>query len=1460
MNHPMKIVASFRHRWSALLTLFFFMSTLPLLRAQKAELLTWSPDESHQRSACTGAMDAGSILQITPLGAQSNDLDHPDYVLCFGDQLFINHSGDAVFDGDPDPGTGAGVAYAFYKDCMPQETGETVNDITLDPCLITDPQPENGAMWVARGNREGDVVFHNGGQIQEQFFDGSPGRIWFAPITATNLDAMPIAFDDGSCVNVRIDQAFSVLYLNEIVLTDFTTPSGGLSGQFGLSGGMSEITDDPYNVTLTLRDDPSITGSIDAAISHGGMTTFSVPEPGIYELTVTDSKGCSKTFVVSVPAEDPVGFCIPHIDVGHNETECVAITVTDFDSILTFQTTITWDPTIIEFVNLSNFNDILGGILVDDDPQTVAKGILPLTWFDLSAEHQSLEDGDTLFEICFRGVGIPGSISSLSFGNEPTETAITDESELPFTLKNGSIRITTPAAPTVFHQSCPDGSGTSTITMQAHGGTDPYFYNLIDELTSTIVRSGSLAAYPATVTLDNIQDGSYRIEINDSSDPINSTITEVFSTVGELVLANVESLDPSCPTSDDGKIAIDSFIGGVGPYTSIWIAPDRIKYNIDSLENLAAGEYQIIVSDANGCMDTVDVTLAAENFMANVNVTEQPLCADSMGTISIDVTGNAPMYQFQVYDELSNRLVNESGPTGFMVNNLLPGNYEVIVGDDACTDTIPFSLMPRTQLSLNIEEHENIQCPGEANGRIRLAVTGRNTSGSFQFDWTPNVTAASGNDTSTVISQLGADQYSITVTDMGVGCRVDTQLTIMEPEPFRLNAVPKSPACGETIGGSVDLFFPEGGTQFPPPMPPYKYQWFDENGIQLSRTSTLPPFGGPPIPNGTYTLVLTDANGCIDTSEYQLRAGPLVASVVGEPLECAGDDDAVLYIEGDLEGNDIMWSTGETTDTIRNLAAGLYTVSVTENGPMGTCTVVDSITIVDPAQDIRVTTPMQFFPLSRCNEPDSGRIFNLQLSGIRGPTDIVWPTLGDTTSIPFINVFTSDTFPFSVVDRLKGCTLYDSFVVASFPEKIEVSLDTASVSCNGRSDGQISVMATGRGGLFDFAWSTGMIEPTPTDQSQISNLSPGIYSVSVTEAADLTCIVPIDIVISEPEVLQLRVDSANTQDIRCFGEQNGQIELIWEGGNRDAAPVISWSAGGMPNSLSATSLPAGTYGITLEDSRGCSDSVTVAIDEPGEIFATIPTPQQPICNGFQTSITVNAVSGGTGSNYTFSVDNGPNQPIGSSIPVLSGEHLITVFDEMGCRLDSSLFISEPDPIGVDLGGEVSVSLGDSVRLTPDVDGIVPIDSFIWTPVEFLSCQGCDQPFASPQQDQEFQLIVVDANGCRGRDEVLVRVDKARKIYIPNAFAPSGNGDPENDFWRIYAGVGVESINSTHVFDRWGNLVFQKGRENPSPLGTTGWDGRFEGQLLRPGVYTYVVEVAFIDGRVLLYRGDITLIR
>ena len=89
--------------------------------------------------------------------------------------------------------------------------------------------------------------------------------------------------------------------------------------------------------------------------------------------------------------------------------------------------------------------------------------------------------------------------------------------------------------------------------------------------------------------------------------------------------------------------------------------------------------------------------------------------------------------------------------------------------------------------------------------------------------------------------------------------------------------------------------------------------------------------------------------------------------------------------------------------------------------------------------------------------------------------------------------------------------------------------------------------------------------------------------------------------------------------------------------------------------------------------------------------------------------------------FFFSVDGGPRQPINGTIPILAGEHTITVFDSDGCSSEQTVSVSEPPPLVVDLGPDVEIELGDSILLEPVIGSVLPIDSIIWAPLTRLTC-------------------------------------------------------------------------------------------------------------------------------------------
>jgi gliding motility-associated-like protein len=116
---------------------------------------------------------------------------------------------------------------------------------------------------------------------------------------------------------------------------------------------------------------------------------------------------------------------------------------------------------------------------------------------------------------------------------------------------------------------------------------------------------------------------------------------------------------------------------------------------------------------------------------------------------------------------------------------------------------------------------------------------------------------------------------------------------------------------------------------------------------------------------------------------------------------------------------------------------------------------------------------------------------------------------------------------------------------------------------------------------------------------------------------------------------------------------------------------------------------------------------------------------------------------------------------------------------------------------------------------------------------------------------------VDENGCSASDDITVVVIKDRPVYIPSAFSP--NDDGINDVFTVYGGKSVTEIKSFLVFNRWGESVHEYFGFSPNDP-AAGWDGTHRGEKMQPAVFTWYAEVAFIDGRIELYKGDVTLYR
>jgi CHU_C Type IX secretion signal domain len=150
-----------------------------------------------------------------------------------------------------------------------------------------------------------------------------------------------------------------------------------------------------------------------------------------------------------------------------------------------------------------------------------------------------------------------------------------------------------------------------------------------------------------------------------------------------------------------------------------------------------------------------------------------------------------------------------------------------------------------------------------------------------------------------------------------------------------------------------------------------------------------------------------------------------------------------------------------------------------------------------------------------------------------------------------------------------------------------------------------------------------------------------------------------------------------------------------------------------------------------------------------------------------------------------------------------------------------------------------------------------LDTIIWQPLlDSTLTRALDEQHFLPLQSWRVRVSVVDSNGCTATDEILVRLEKPRNIYVPNVFKPEDGLDPK---LYIFGGRDVAIIESFLIFDRWGTQLFEQVNFQPNDP-ANGWDGLYKGEPLNPGVFVYQAKVRFIDGEIILYKGDITIVR
>ncbi len=1002
-----------------------------------------------------------------------------------------------------------------------------------------------------------------------------------------------------------------------------------------------------------------------------------------------------------------------------------------------------------------------------------------------------------------------------------------------------------PSLNLVFNSVLPtcNGDDDGSVCAQLVSGGMP-----VSNPTLNYTFAWSVAGVGNNVCLSNLVAGTYSVTVTNNGN--GCTITNSIN-LGEPppLVANITSSPASCSGIGDGTLGV--VVSGGTPnnlndYVIQWPtigAGLTINGTTSNVIGLISDSYQLIVTDANGCQINQNVFLPAIKVLqANVVVTPincTSVCSGGIFLTAFSTGGTVDtQYNFDWFGvPVPPPPVAETNTTTTLAG-LCAGTYTVVIENlDGCEIDTTFTFTVPTGISVALANVQNESCTPGGDGSITVTAVGATAPVTYVWNNSPS--------TGPTASNLSAGTYTVTVTD-AAGCTGTLTTTITVPSPPTITSLPNGMVtCSNSTNGTLTVTATAGST------PITGYAW--SNNMSGPTINNLPA--------GSYTVSISDAAGCVTTGTAQVLATSqiVIDSFQTSPPQCPGlgGGNIIAFVSGGTSPYFFNWSNGLSGNNLfvnSNLLAGTYSLTVSDAN--GCPPATGSVTLSDPPAIVATFSAIDSVSCANAGQTCNGTATATALyaNGTAGLFNFIWIS-GETAN----NVASSTANQLCAgLQRLivsDGICNDTFFVIIPSPLPISPGQDIENVSCNGLSDGSITLLPTGGTPPYNIQWQNGTSGPT------LTGLPAGFFMASITDANN--CIFTHTVAILEPSPFEVFLNPTQTQNISCPGEVDGIITVVPQGGNLNIGPAVFLWANGVAgtNQATANGLAAGTYSVTVVDPKGCMDSLTQTISEPPPIQFTLGqiTPIQ--CFGQTTTVTVDSVWGGNPTaSYVFSTGACIGRLPGQPCPIVSGMHVIEIEDTFNnCTVDTTITVVEPQEISVTLPPTIEIELGDSLTtLNPTIVSSLPIDEFRWEPADNLSCSDCKNPRVTGITPTTYTLTITDLNGCTASSQIYVDIDRNRNVYIPNVFSP--NGDGINDLFQVFTGIGVERINFVRLYDRWGEKLFEVTDLAPSPDGTPGWDGVFRGQDMNPAVFLYLVEVVFIDGRVLVYRGDVTLLR
>lgn len=760
--------------------------------------------------------------------------------------------------------------------------------------------------------------------------------------------------------------------------------------------------------------------------------------------------------------------------------------------------------------------------------------------------------------------------------------------------------------------------------------------------------------------------------------------------------------------------------GGNPPYQFLWSTNETI----DSIF-VGIGTYIVELSDGSGCpptFDTVTVTAFANTILANAGNSDT-ICAQNP-TIQLNgsvVAASGGRWfgaqgSFNPSDSTLNALYT---PSAAEISAGFVDIFLVTTGNGSCPadlDTVRFIIENFDGIaSFN---NTNVSCNGLSDGTSTISVTGSNPPYSFLWD------AQTGNQTTSTVTGLAVGVYSVTITDAN-GCTDTATAIINEPPPLlsNISSVIQTSCFGGSDGSATVTI--SGGTQ------PYQYSW--PNNDTTATSSSLSA--------GTYIVTISDSNGCTitDTTTINEPSQLTVAISNAQNVSCNGGSNgqASAIPAGGTAPYTYLWSNSSISAINSGLIAGNYTVTITDNNG---CTVIANASINQPPP-IQITFTIH--QNVSCKNGNDGSA-TINASGGTPPFNYQWPNnVNDSVN----NGLSAGNFTVTVTDA-NGCTSTSAIQITEPTLLVATITGQTNVSCYGGNDGTATASANGGTLPYNYLWpsnNTGIVE---------NSLAVGTYTVTVTDLNGCTAIASTNI--TQPDSINVIATLFNPS---CFGDNDGRIISNTSGGT--APFTYNWSNGA--TTANPLNLRAGTYTLSITDSKGCITQRTYVLNEPNPIVSTI-TPDDTICLGDTVRLQISSSGGNGGYSYVWdnNLGNGNTKIVS---PNRTTSYKVNTVDSKGCIAPlavTTVFVRDLGSDNLSVSSSGNICVGENATITATHNGTLPPYNYSWN----FAAQGLGTFTVSPTTDTWYILTVSDGCGNPVKDSVQVKVQNYPTVLLP----------------------------------------------------------------------------------------------